>query len=211
LTLKNIVRKNVTWSKIIDRLFQLVESYLAARGDKPHVEVSHTYALSLMEHEGGNHQIIEPAIILHDVGWSCLQPEQLAAAYGMGLEGKSSNRLNRIHEKEGAAIARQILESTGFDTPLIDKITRIIKRHDSGRKAHRIEEKIVKDADKLWRYSKIGFWYEIKRQALDPNAYYGYLAARRQSYFFTQAALKLAEEGLTRRLKEIETLNHKMV
>jgi hypothetical protein len=140
------------WSKIIQRLFQLAEPYLAARGDKPHVEVAHAYALSLMEHEGGNNQITEPAIILHDVGWSCLEPKQLAAAYGMGLEGKSSNKLNRIHEKEGAAIARQILELTGFNTPLIDKIIQIIERHDSGRDAHSIEEKIVKDADKLWRY-----------------------------------------------------------
>ncbi|MGD2098095.1 MAG: HD domain-containing protein [Desulfobacterales bacterium] len=198
------------WSKIIQQLFQLAEPYLAARGDKPHIEVAHTFALSLMEREGGNYKIIEPAIILHDVGWSCLPPEQLNAAYGMGLEGKSSNKLNRIHEKEGAAIARKILESTGFDTHLIDKITQIIERHDSGCDAHSIEEKIVKDADKLWRYSDIGFWYEIERQALVPKEYYDYLALRCQTYFFTQTARTLAKKELERRFKEIGALNNKM-
>ncbi|MGD8342381.1 MAG: HD domain-containing protein [Desulfobacterales bacterium] len=197
------------WSKIIQQLFQLAEPYLAVRGDKPHVEVAHTYALSLMESEGGNYKIIEPAIILHDVGWSRLPPEQLKAAYGMGLEGKSSNKLNRIHEKEGAAIARQILELIGFDTLLIDKITQIIERHDSGPDAHSIEEKIVKDADKLWRYSDIGFWYEIERQALDPRAYYDYLASRCQTYFFTQTAPTLAKKELERRFKETRVLNNK--
>ena len=205
-----MVKTIMEWSKTIQRLFQLAEPYLAARGDKPHVEVAHTYALSLMEHEGGNNQITEPAIILHDVGWSCLEPKQLAAAYGMGLEGKSSNKLNRIHEKEGAAIARQILELTGFDAALIDKIIQIIERHDSGRDAHSIEEKIVKDADKLWRYSEIGFWYEIERQALDPNEYYDYLASRRQTYFFTRTAPTLAKKELERRFKETRVLNNKM-
>ncbi|MBW2412548.1 MAG: phosphohydrolase, partial [Deltaproteobacteria bacterium] len=77
------------WSKIIQQLFKLAEPYLAARGDKSHVKVAHSFALSLIEREGGDYKIIEPAIILHYVGWSRLPPEQLKAAYGMGLEGKS--------------------------------------------------------------------------------------------------------------------------
>ena len=199
------------WSKIIQQLFQLAEPYLAARGDKPHVEVAHTYALRLMEREGGNCKIIEPAIILHDIGWSCLPPEQLNAAYGMGREGKSSNKLNRIHEKEGAAIARQILESIGFDRHLVDKITQVIERHDSGFNALSIEEKNVKDADKLWRYSDIGFWYEVKRQVLDPNEYFDYLAARCQKYFFTLTAPRLAEKELERRNIGTRALGDKIV
>ena len=191
------------WSQIITQLFRMAEPYLAVRGDVPHAQVSHTYAKNLIEHEGGNKKIIEPAIILHDVGWSCLEPQQIAAAFGVRVSGKEAARLNRIHELEGAAIARQILESVRFDPDLIDKIGVIIQRHDSGTKADSLEEKIVKDSDKLWRLSKTGFWNEKERQGLDPKEFYIYLTERYKSWLYTQTALRRAEEELKARLKEI--------
>lgn len=198
------------WSEIIHQLFQMAEPYLRARGDKLHAEVSHQYALKLIKHEGGNHKIIEPAVILHDVGWSCLEPHELDLAYGVHAEGKEAVRLNRIHELQGATIAQNILANVELDPLLIEKIIAIIKRHDSGNIANSLEEKLVRDADKLWRYSKIGFWTEKKRQGLNANELYNHLAKYCRSWFFTPTALMRSQKELTQRLKEIEDQTNKI-
>jgi hypothetical protein len=192
------------WSHVIAQLFHTAEPYLAVRGDMPHAQISHTFAIYLIAHEGGNRIIIEPAIILHDVGWSRLEPHQIADAYGVRAEGEEAGRLNRIHELEGATIAREILESVGFDPHLINKIAMIIQRHDSGKNAESLEEKIVKDADKLWRISKIGFWNEKERQGLDPKEFHLYLTEHYKSWLYTRTALRRAKEELKRRLTEID-------
>jgi HD superfamily phosphodiesterase len=197
------------WPKIIHQLFQRAEPYLKARGDKRHTAISHRYSKYLMKHEGGDHKIIEPAVILHDVGWSCLKPQELSAAYGVRAKGEEANRLNRIHETEGAAIAQNILAELGFDDDLIQKISVIISRHDSGISAYSMEEKVVRDADKLWRYSKIGFRTEIERQRLTLDELYHHLARHLRSWFFTTTALMLSQEKLSQRFKEIEAGKNK--
>ena len=196
--------KGPEWSKFIDRLFQEVEPYLAVRGDMAHTQVSHEYALILLEQEGGNEKIVEPAIILHDIGWSRLDPQEISIAFGVLAEGEEADRLNRIHELEGASIAGQILQSLDYDPLLVEKVTSIIRTHDSGLDIRFPEEGLVKDADKLWRSSKVGFWKEAERQDLDPKELYGYLNEHYKEWFFTSTALSLAEEDLEERAKEID-------
>jgi HD superfamily phosphodiesterase len=189
--------------ELIRTLFQLAEPYLKIRGDLPHAQVSHRYALRLLEEEGGEAQIVEPAVILHDVGWSKLKPEQIKIAFGVRAGGEEAERLNRIHEREGAVIARRILQSQNYPPPWIERIALLIERHDSGERAGSLEEKILKDADKLWRFSRIGFWNEIKRQGLDGDELYRFLSARVRRWFFTPSAVKLAEAELNDRGQEI--------
>jgi len=193
------------WSQFIRDLFLIAEPYLTARGDVIHSRVSHGYALILMQHEGGDKKIVEPAIILHDVGWSTLDPRQIETAYGVRAEGDEAERLNRKHELEGASIARQTLQALGYDQGLIDKIALIIQRHDSGSQVDCLEEGLVKDADKLWRFSETGFWDEIERQGLGPGELHQYLSERYQGWFYTPSALTLAGEELEERAKELAT------
>jgi len=67
------------WSQFIERLFETAAPYLQVRGDWAHTRISHGYALTLLQHEGGNRHIVEPAVILHDVGWSALEPKDIYA------------------------------------------------------------------------------------------------------------------------------------
>lgn len=191
------------WSQFIDALFRLAEPFLAVRKDLPHARVSHQYCLKLLQEEGGNHRIVEPAVILHDVGWSKLTPPEIKMAYGVRISGKEAERLNRIHEIEGAAIAGHLLQDLDYDPTLTEQITAMISRHDSGKDPESLEEKLLKDADKLWRFSAIGFWNEIERQGLDSLELYRYLAEGRPAWFFTPTALSLAEEALKARAREI--------
>ena len=191
----------------IRTLFRLAEPYLKVRGDLPHARVSHQYALRLLEQEGGEPGIVEPAIILHDVGWSQLTPEQIKIAFGVRAGGAEAERLNRIHELEGAVIARWILQSLNYNPQWIEQIAFLIERHDSAEQPDSPEEKIVKDADKLWRFSPVGYWKEIERQGLDQEELYRYLLPRYRDWFFTSTAVKFAEEELRDRWKEIVAIN----
>ncbi len=193
------------WSEFIRRLFQEAEPYLEVRGDISHTRVSHDYAVILISREGGNKRIVEPAIILHDIGWSRLDPREIPIAFGVLAEGEEAHRLNRIHELEGASIAGQLLRSLDYDPFLIEKVTSIIRSHDSGVDIRFPEEGLVKDADKLWRSSRIGFWLEAERQGLDPEEYLRFLNERCKEWFFTSTAVTLAGEDLEERAGEIDT------
>lgn len=184
------------WEEFVKKLFEMAEPYLAKRGDLLHTQVAHDYALLLMEKEGGDERIVEPAIILHDVGWFSVDLEEMEGSFGLRAAGEKAARINRLHELEGAVIARELLESLKYDASLIDQVITIVERHDSGREPKFLEEKLVKDADKLWRYSLVGNSIEIERQKLTPLERYKYLVRNLPSWFFTKTAKEVAETEL---------------
>ncbi len=196
----------MNWKGFINKLFEMAEPYLATRGDLLHTQVAHEYALLLMEKEGGDRRIVEPAIILHDVGWSRLDPEQIKGAYGVHAAGEKAARLNRIHELEGAAIARELLDGVAYDPLLVDQIALIIERHDSGKAPESLEEELVKDADRLWRFSKIGYYKEMERQNTTSQERYEFLVTRMDNWFFTRTGEELAEKELRARTLEMENV-----
>ena len=193
---------NTTRKLSIQNLFQQAEPYLKMRNDSIHTRVAHDYALLLLEKEGGDRNIVEPAIILHDVGWSALKQDDITQAYGVRATGAKARELNRIHEIQGAGIAAEILAKLGYDTVTICKIVKIIERHDSGKNPDTTEGKLVKDADKLWRFSKIGYPYELQRQATTHAARHAFLSKKINNWFFTRTAKALAEKELQARDKE---------
>ena len=192
----------MNWQQFIRELFGLAEPYLKARDDTLHTRVAHKFALDLLEKEAGEKKIVEPAVILHDVGWSQLKPEEIKVAFGVHAKGEKAKKLNRIHELEGARIAREILTKLGYDRRSTDKIARIIERHDSGKNPQTIEEKLVKDADRLWRFSKIGYDHEMKRQNINHEVRYHFLSRNMGNWFFTKTAKELADTELQERVKE---------
>jgi hypothetical protein len=199
--------RTLRWAELIEALFESAAPYLAVRGDWEHTTVSHGYCLTLLKQEGGDRRVVEPAVILHDVGWSALTPENISVAYGVLAKGEEAERLNRIHETEGAAIAEKILRSFDHDPDLIELICVIISRHDSGKDAPSLEEALVKDADKLWRFSRTGFWKETERQHLKPITLLDFLAAKLKGWFFSPTALTLAQQELDGRRDEINNLS----
>lgn len=194
------------WNRYIQNLYQHSEPYLKMRNDALHTRVAHDYAVLLLQKEGGDRRIVEPAIILHDVGWSALKPEDIKNAYGVRATGETARKLNRIHEVEGAKIARGILRELGCDLFEISRIVTIIERHDSGMNPDTAEEKLVKDADKLWRFSKIGYPYELQRQATTHAARHTFLSQNIDNWFFTRTAKALAHKELLARDKEYQLL-----
>jgi HD superfamily phosphodiesterase len=136
------------------KIQELARPYLDTRKNDIHTEISTRHAYQLLELEGGTEEVVIPAILLHDVGWKKVPEDIQLKAFGPKV---SMPEWNRVHEVEGARIAEEILKKVGYDQEKIKEIVRIIEGHDSRKKPFSLNDKIVKDADKLWRYSNDAF------------------------------------------------------
>jgi HD superfamily phosphodiesterase len=128
--------------------------FLKTRVEPPHTYIVYQYAKLLLETEGGSREIIIPACILHDVGWSTVPEDQQLRAFGPNIQNPEARRK---HEVEGASIARQILSQAGYNSSSARKILEIIDGHDTTTNARSLEDAITKDSDKLFRLCATGF------------------------------------------------------
>lgn len=181
------------------KLYKLAEPFLQTRDNDIHTQISYSYAKILCEQEIGDKGIVYPAIILHDVGWIKIPEHLHTKAYGPGVRDKE---LNRVHEIEGAKIARKILEETLYPTELIEEIVDIIDGHDSRKIALSLNDAIVKDADKLWRYSKTGMNIGMEKFSLSLKAYLKYIERNIDEWFLTISGRTLACQEFSNRKQE---------
>lgn len=173
------------------KIFNLAGPYLDTRDNVIHTRIAYSFALKLLEAEGGDERVVIPAVLLHDLGWKMVPEDLQLRAFG---PGKRDLEMNRIHEVEGARIAREILESIDYEPDLIEEIVTIISEHDSRPVALSLNDAIVKDSDKLWRFSKEALVVDPKRFRVDPAVHAEWLKHRINAWFFTETAKKLAKE-----------------
>ncbi|MCA1750425.1 MAG: HD domain-containing protein [Flavobacteriales bacterium] len=103
------------------------------------------------------------AMMLHDTGWSKIPVDKILKAFG---PNNQYPELTRAHELHGVEIASALLKQHGYSREFIAQATAIIDGHDTTADARSLEDSIVKDADKLWRYTPhgittIGKWFDI--------------------------------------------------
>ena len=183
------------------KIYELAGPYLNTRSNDLHTRTAYSFALKLLEAEGGDKEIVIPAVLLHDVGWKTVPEELQIKAFG---PGDIDPEINRIHEVEGAKIAKELLGQVGYDPALVDRIAEIILGHDSRRKAISLNDALVKDSDKLWRFSHAAIGVDPFRFHVDPCDHVAWLGNSIYTWFFTETAIKtaLAEQRL--RLQELE-------
>lgn len=164
---------------------------LTTRSNDIHTMYSYNFARRLVRlHADAQAEIVLPAVILHDIGWSTVPPDKLLHAFGPNMKYPA---LRRQHEVEGARMAREILEACEHPPTLIDAIVAIIDGHDTRGTPHSIDDAIVRDADKLWRYTLFGLettreWFgHTEREQIDLHE--KWLATR----FCTEAGRHMAE------------------
>jgi len=177
----------------------LAKPYLNTRMNDIHAEVSTAFAYRLLEQEGGDEYVVIPAIILHDVGWKEIPEEIKIKAFGHNV---TEPELKRKHEIEGARIAGDILEQIDYDKGIIEEILIIINGHDTREQAISLNDKIVKDADKLFRYSREGFCIDLERFEETFEEAMNRLQNVINAWFFTDTAKEFALKELTDRLDE---------
>jgi hypothetical protein len=135
-------------------LWRYARPYLDVRSNDVHTLISYGLARALCaEHPQADPAVVLPAIVLHDVGWKTVDPALLATAVGPNA---THPELVRVHEVEGVKIARDILhrhQPAGVD---IAQVLAIIDTHDTVKTAHSLNDAMVKDADKCWRFTPHG-------------------------------------------------------
>jgi len=180
-------------------LFELAVPFLQTRLNLPHTYIVYQYAHLLMQTEGGLREIIMPACILHDVGWSTVPPDQQLRAFGPNITDPEARRK---HEVEGVSIARQILSQAGYNGSSVQKILEIIDGHDTTTNARSLEDAITKDSDKLFRLCAAGFRIDCERFGVDPQQYWPNLLERSRNWFLTPTGKELAAHEAHMRERE---------
>ncbi|HMK36738.1 MAG TPA: HD domain-containing protein [Desulfomonilaceae bacterium] len=182
-------------------IYRRAQPYLATRDNEIHTLIAYQFACELLLKEGGDKAVVLPAVILHDVGWKAVPEELHLKAFG---PGSNDMEINRIHEVEGAKIARSILEQTHYDPALTEEIVEIILGHDSRKEALSLNDAIVKDADKLWRFSKEALQIDPERFGIDPAVHAEWLKHQIGKWFITETAAEMARLEQRRRAESFK-------
>lgn len=173
-----------------DAVWRLAVPHLHVRSNDGHTVYSYGLAAALCDlHPEADRDVVLPAIILHDTGWSRVPEDEVLEAISPG-GGRAD--LVLLHEKEGAAIAREVLGQLGRDSANIDEIVQIIDGHDSRLTSLSLNDSLVKDADKLWRLTPHGVdtvmdWFGLTR----PQAHL-LIGSRVHDHLFTDTARTIA-------------------
>jgi len=184
---------------VFKQIYQLAQPYLNTRYNDVHTEMSMQLAYELLGAEGGQESIVIPAIILHDVGWQKVPTDLHLKAFGPKA---TAPEINRTHEQEGVKIAKKILAEVNYDDEKIFEILKIIDGHDSRKESISLNDSLVKDADKLWRYTRTGF--DIDNERFEETVAEGLNRLRKYliRWFFTDTAYQIATEELQQRERE---------
>ena len=184
---------------IYQRIFEKAKPFLRTRKNLLHTRIALRYAIELLKSEKGDESIVIPAIILHDVGWKVVPEHLHLTAFG---PNPSNPKLTRLHEREGAKIAKGILEKLRYPSRKIEEICQIIRGHDSRKRPLSWNDRIAKDSDKLWRYSRRGMAIDLARFQIPRRDYLIFLEAIIEQWFLTPTGMRLAKKEILLRKKD---------
>ena len=185
---------------IYKRIWELAQPYLDTRKNDTHTAIATAFAFRLLEMEGGDEDIVIPAILLHDVGWKKVPEDVQLKAFGPHAD---QPQWNQVHEVEGAQIAGEILSSIDYPKEKIQEIQEIIEAHDSRQEAVSQNDMLVKDADKLWRYTQAGFGINGNRFHLTLEQNLERLRRNLDPWFLSESARKIARQMIQDRESEL--------
>ena len=191
--------------EIFQRIWELAWPYQDTRDDSGHAEIALEYAKRLVELEKGDEDIVIPAIILHDIGWSQVPKERSLSVFNRNTKEEERISIRLKHQRASVELARNILSKIDYPAGLIEEILEVISEHDTRRGFISRNEGLVRDADKLWRYSKVGFEADVTRYGTTRES----LSKRWETnlknpdYFYSESARQLALEELELRKKSL--------
>lgn len=137
-------------------IFKAAEKYMRVRKNDVHIPLSYHYALRLLaSYPDADADLVAASIILHDIGWYSIDEDDIFKK-GFQSENFMQSDVRYLHESEGVRLSVEVLKGLGYDDTFIEKVGEIIDGHDTRKFAKSLEDKIVRDADKLWRFHVVG-------------------------------------------------------
>ena len=188
----------------LDRLWAAVVPETRARGNDIHLPISLSFARRLCDaYPEADRTLVLVATLLHDTGWAHVDKEKIISDGFRGDWRKADIRYE--HEREGCTVARRVLPSLGFDEKFIEAVCLIIDGHDTRPNAYSLEDALMRDADRLWRFDHAGIALASGWFGQDPARYTDRLETEIIPELITQAAVDMATADLNRSRKLLRT------
>ncbi len=146
----------------VANIWKAVEPYTRSRMNDIHLPLTLLFAEFLLDvHPEADPQVTRVAAMLHDAGWARVDEDKILSE-GFRSENFMTSDVRVQHEIFGCDIAREILPGCGYDDEFIKKVTDIIDGHDTRPVSHSIEDSIMRDADRLWRFNPVGLGFSAE-------------------------------------------------
>jgi HD domain len=153
-----------------DDVWRIAEPYMRARKNDVHIPLSFACARELLGlYPEADEDIVSLAILLHDIGWWSIDMKDIIEK-GFGPNMMQSD-VRFLHEQEGVRLGREVLEKTGWDETVIRAVCDIIDGHDTRPEPRSLNDRLVRDADKLWRFSVTGVSVACDWFKMNPHQY----------------------------------------
>lgn len=139
----------------LDPIWAAIVPETRTRSNDIHLPVSLAFAERLVDaHPEADALLVRVSILLHDAGWGRVDESRILSEGFSGDWRKAAIRYE--HEKQGCEIACEVLPGLGYAPELVDQVCAIVDGHDTRAEAHSLEDALVRDADRLWRFDHVG-------------------------------------------------------
>jgi len=178
-----------------DAVWREAEPYMRARKNDVHIPLSFAFARRLLGiYKEADEDIVSLAIMLHDIGWWSIDFEDIIEK-GFGPDMMKSD-VRYLHEREGVRLSREVLSLTGWPEEVIAAVGEIIDGHDTRPEPKSLNDRLVRDADKLWRFTVTGVAVACDWFKLNPNQYVSRLSKAGFEFLETEAGREMAAAEL---------------
>ncbi|MCV7449515.1 HD domain-containing protein [Micrococcus luteus] len=180
-----------------DRLWELIVPETRTRANDIHLPVCAAYATRLCDaYPEADRELVLTAIILHDTGWAHVDESRIVSEGFSGDWRKAAIRFE--HEREGVLVAQRVLPALGHDQEFVDRVCEIIDGHDTRPVAYSLEDALVRDSDRLWRFDRAGILASSLWFGMAVDVYTDRLVREILPELITQAAHDMATADLAR-------------
>ena len=178
-----------------DPVWRAAETYMRARKNDVHIPLSFDWCQRLLDaNPGADRDICSLAILLHDIGWYSIDQTDIIEQ-GFRSENYLQSDVRYLHETEGVRLGTEVLRQTDWSADVIEAVCEIIDGHDTREVPHHLNDRIVRDADKLWRFDVPGIAIASDWFGKTPHEYADHLALSMEK-LETDAGREMAIETL---------------
>lgn len=181
----------------LDALWEAVVLETRTRGNDIHLPISLAYAERLCRaYPDADAELVRVATLLHDTGWAHVDESRIISEGFAGDWRKAAIRFE--HEAQGCNVARRVLPGLDYSSAFVERVCELIDGHDTRLVARSLEDALMRDADRLWRFDHAGIALASSWFGMDPATYTDRLATEIIPELITQAAMDMATADLNR-------------
>jgi len=185
------------------QVYKAAEKYMRVRKNDVHIPLSYKYALKLIEkYPNADADLAAISIILHDIGWYSIDEDDIFKK-GFQSENFMQSDVRYLHESEGVRLSAKLLKDLGYPEEFIQKVASIIDGHDTRNFSKSLEDEIVRDADKLWRFTVTGVSVACDWFKQTPSRYCNRLESDIIPQLHLPESIEMAKADLAETRKEL--------